>query len=270
MSVLGALKLAGSVMSAVNSLIRMYGADTVRSPFLSDLYDFFKLSPSDFSITITSCHDDLTAINLALMQDFSFNLNKEVNLITSLEAPVYAAVSNGRVSGSGYISRIYTTPIVLIDKDSKIHELSENLLTIFSRWMTPEKVFDNGMIILIPYKGNEERVKKGLELYKKFDSDGLLSDLKSFAVGLVKSVVNKALSAINEVLPVMETISLLKDTEENEEEAGVIDCASLLKNNNNSFIQVVPTSYSFRSSAGSVAVFESIQFIITDANFPHS
>ncbi|RUM27814.1 MAG: hypothetical protein DSY42_09410, partial [Aquifex sp.] len=107
----GGLKLAGSIMAAVNSLIRMYGEDASRSPFLSDMYDFFRLSPSDFNITITSCHDDHTLLSLALMQDFSFNLNREINLITSLEAPVYMAISNRRISGSGYISKVYTTPL---------------------------------------------------------------------------------------------------------------------------------------------------------------
>jgi len=118
------------------------------------------------------------------------------------------------------------------------------------------------------------KAKKGLEIYNKFKEANFLSDLKSFAVGLAKSVVNRALSAINEVLPVMETIALLK--KDNKDLGGGevfgTDCdVSKLKETCKTcgFIQAVPTAYSFKSSAGSVAVFESMQFVITDAHFPN-
>jgi len=265
MNLKGALKLANAIDFAVSAIIGAYGKDTSRSPYISDMYDFFRLSPSDFYITINliESNSNVLLINLALMQDFSFNLNREVHLVTSLEAPFYVAVSNGRVSGSGYVSRIYTVPLALVDVKDKpegLKVLDENLLTIYSRWLRLEKLFDNRTFIYLPFKGNEQRVQFGIEIYKNFDSVGLLQSLKDFSVGLAKSVVNKTLKAINEILPIASLLAYLDKNKELPVEKICGDCE---------FIQIVPVAYSFKSSAGTVAVFESMQFLITNVYFPN-
>ena len=258
MGLLNAALIGGSVVSGLNSLLKSYLSDFPRTPYMSDYIDFFKLTPADFTLMISFApgEDDKSTVpllQLALIQGLSYQINKNVVPLTSIEAPFYGAISDGRIIGNGQISRLYTTPV-------EVPSYNESLETMFKRWAQPERMADSSFLLII--QKNENRPQRGEEVYKYFKENaegGLLGDLKSFAKGLVKKAASNIMKSINSVLPIMETMALLSNLDLL---GGYIE-----KNIEGSYIEGMPVSYSFSAAAGNVACIEAMSFIILDANF---
>jgi len=244
------LDFAQVLLDGINSLMRAYALDLMRSPFKADLMDFFKLTPSDFTVMVYIFEKPV--VQLALLQGLSYQISRNVTPLTIVELPYFFPVSDGRILGTGQIQKIYTTPVGLPG-------LEENLRSVFEVWTKPEKLLDANFVLFL--QEDTTKVELGMNVFNEYYYANIFEP-KSFSYELQKylnqigdKILKNVQRAINALLPIFQ-----------EKPEFGLSYEALKEISDLPYLRGTPISYSFSMSAGGVACIEALSFLIVEVS----